>query len=603
MKERFSALASRFKSPRKGSSDFRLRKSLVGVIALYMAAMLLINAGIILAVYAGMRSFNHRQHVEAASRQVSQAALSINEQLQAVDAVASFLYEECSIQSLQVQPLLSFAEGDFFNILIQQIFGANPNITGITLYRSNGGMLSYRNPHSPYQFFSGEASLYDRLLKYREKESILLRNEADKQEQSMLAVRYFDSPSEFFAIALEVNWGSQRELLSGLGLLEDGSVIMTNERGKILMAFRSSQAMGDVDIVRNGKLTGKLQGEAGMVPIQEYGEEKVVFFNGDLEHDCTLLYILDEAFLYVGQGDLTQLLMSCFLCLLLMNGLIFLLFYRNIYRPIVNIEDTLDAIVSGETDLTLHDTPANSSLVPLYGNLNLLIYRLKKLIDSEYAASVREKQAEIDALQSQINPHFLYNTLECIRGQALEEGMDSIAKMVKSLADIFRFSITNKNEMVTLSEELRNIDNYLNIQQFRFGDRFVVNKEIAPDVMQCRVPKLIVQPLVENAIIHGMETKEGQGTICITAKAMGEDLIISVEDNGEGIDIETLAYITDCLAKGVPVKDRRGVRTGLALVNINERLKMIFGQPYGLTIYSMKHMGTNAQLRIPKTVK
>ena len=139
-------------------------------------------------------------------------------------------------------------------------------------------------------------------------------------------------------------------------------------------------------------------------------------------------------------------------------------------------KDALHAIVSGETDLKLAKVKQGNELYPLYNDYKFPEGRLKQLIDSEYTAGIMKKQAEIDALQSQINPHFLYNTLESIRGQAIVEEVEGIGKMVKALADIFRYSITNKNAMVKLEEELKNIDNYLNIQQFRFNNKFIVIK-------------------------------------------------------------------------------------------------------------------------------
>ena len=214
-----------------------------------------------------------------------------------------------------------------------------------------------------------------------------------------------------------------------------------------------------------------------------------------------------------------------------------------------------------------------------------------------------KKQAEIDALQSQINPHFLYNTLESIRGQAIEEEVEGIEKMVKALADIFRYSITNKNAMVTLEEELKNIANYLNIQQFRFNNKFIVINEIEEDTKNSLIPKLAIQPLVENAILHGLETKPGKGTLRIKTTSTLDSVLISIEDDGDGIDKETLDAINECLARGINSRNECHVKIGLGLININERIKLIFDDSFGLRIFSMKHMGTKVELRIPKTIK
>ena len=397
--------------------------------------------------------------------------------------------------------------------------------------------------------------------------------------------------------------GEEQDVFSALGLLDKGSIVMTNTQNRIILSFRSSSSIGDVDIIRNNKLKGMLDGETGILHIEEYGEKKAVFFSRNVGSRCNLLYVINEEFLAGDVGKSGMLIIAAACLFLVIGTIVLVLFRRNIYLPIVNMEKTLDDIVSEEKNITVHTVQRNNELYPLYSNLNLLTYRLKKLIDSEYTANVRKKQAEIDALQSQINPHFLYNTLESIRGQALEEGQKSIANMVKALSDIFRYSISKKSAMVTLKEELRNIDNYLNIQQYRFDNRFIIHKAIEEETLGCMVPKLIVQPLVENAIVHGLETKEGQGTIDIIAYLVGDDLVISVKDDGEGIDNEKLAYINECLANGVPIKDYDDVRTGLALININERIHMIFDNNHGLRLYSMKNIGTNAELWIPRIIE
>jgi two-component system sensor histidine kinase YesM len=156
---------------------------------------------------------------------------------------------------------------------------------------------------------------------------------------------------------------------------------------------------------------------------------------------------------------------------------------------------------------------------------------------------------------------------------------------------------------VMLEEELKNVDNYLNIQQFRFNNKFIVIRDIEEDTKKCLIPKLIIQPLVENAIIHGLETKEGKGTIRIKTRSTVNSMIINIEDDGKGIDRETLDIINECLTNGVNVKNTKNLHVGLGLININERIRLIFGDNYGITIYSINNFGTNIELRILKTVK
>ena len=152
--------------------------------------------------------------------------------------------------------------------------------------------------------------------------------------------------------------------------------------------------------------------------------------------------------------------------------------------------------------------------------------------------------------------------------------------------------------MVTLEEEIKNIDNYLNIQQFRFNNKFIVIKELEEDTLSCLIPKLTLQPLVENTIIHGLETKPGKGTIKISSELTIDSIIIRVEDDGVGIDQQTLELINTSLAGNTGVRHEDSSRIGLGLNNINQRIKLIFGDRYGLHVYSMKDICTIIELRV-----
>ena len=158
-------------------------------------------------------------------------------------------------------------------------------------------------------------------------------------------------------------------------------------------------------------------------------------------------------------------------------------------------------------------------------------------------AQILNKQTELTALQSQINPHFLYNTLETIRGQALIDDNEEIAKMVEALSAFFRYSISRKGNLVTLRDELANIENYMLIQRYRFNNRFsmeVLIDEEDEEAFDFLIPRLIIQPVVENAIFHGLEEKLEGGKVTIDIIVTDKNLILMISDNGKGMDVDTL---------------------------------------------------------------
>ena len=226
----------------------------------------------------------------------------------------------------------------------------------------------------------------------------------------------------------------------------------------------------------------------------------------------------------------------------------------------------------------------------------------------EYTQRVREltsmrQVAENNALQSQITPHFLYNTLDTIRGQALEEEAPATADMLESLSRIFRYSIDQKKGILTLEDELLNVRDYLKIQQCRYRGRFTVEYDVDEEdtaLMYAAVPKLTLQPLVENAIKHGLEGYVSGGRIRIRAYLTKRFLYLQVEDNGVGIDAEKLKAMNRALAAGEDAQPASGKTAhGIAVKNVNLRIKMHFGSEYGLTLYSSDHGGTVSEVCLP----
>ena len=598
-------VAARIKNYFKQAKVFKIKTNIVAIVGIYFVCVLLTQLfyGLINIEYTS--STNQNRDIQTVSHYISQAALNIQLEMERIEKMSGMVYDESYFYFEEKErPSSIESNNSDLNTIIDIIFKINADISGISIYRPKGGMVAYTNPYSPYYYLSGTKSMYSELILQKHKGSILMRSEGDNLGQSILSIKFYqpnEETDEYAIIALEKNWAEQKKYFQQMGLLNNGSIILINEDGQILMSFRNENAIGDEELVRSGRFMDMLDGDSGMLETEAYDEDKYVFYEKNVSTGCTLLYIADSGFFDNDMISMYYVILISSALLILVNILIVFLFYKKVYRPITNVEGALHAIVGGETDLKLQNVQPGNELYPVYDDLNSLIVRLKQLIDSEYTAGIMKKQAEIDALQSQINPHFLYNTLESIRGQAIIEEVEGIEKMVKALADIFRYSITKKNAMVTLEEELQNIDNYLNIQQFRFGDKFIIIKEIEEDTKRCLIPKLIIQPVVENAIVHGLEIKPGKGTIRIKTSATEDSVLITIEDDGEGMDKETLEAINECFALGVSGKDAQKVKIGLGLININERIKLIFDSSYGLKIYSMKDMGTKVELRIPKT--
>lgn len=228
-----------------------------------------------------------------------------------------------------------------------------------------------------------------------------------------------------------------------------------------------------------------------------------------------------------------------------------------------------------------------------------------QILRSPQYMDLNKRQAQYLALQNQINPHFLYNTLESIRSEALIAGLVSVADMTEALATFFRYTISKVENLVSVEEELQNCMTYFKIQQYRFGDRLQLSVECDPEekaaIYSCRIPKLTLQPILENSIIHGTECKLGTGHIRILLEMTESCLLLCISDDGNGMEERKVADINERLQKsgGILATGESETKGGIALVNVNNRIHLLFGEEYGIHVYSMPEIGTDVKIRIP----
>ena len=235
------------------------------------------------------------------------------------------------------------------------------------------------------------------------------------------------------------------------------------------------------------------------------------------------------------------------------------------------------------------------------------IDRLDALIDRQDIMQLSTKQAEFLALQNQINPHFLYNTLDSIRGDALAAGAQSIADITEALSTFFRYTITETRNLVTIGEELENVHNYFVIQQYRFGDKLTMDVDIKDnrdEILRMQCPKLFLQPIIENAIFHGLERRKDDGLLTISIEQADEDLHVDISDNGAGIPAEQLIALNKSLSRvsvGAIMEEPNGKKGGIALKNVCRRIKLLFGERYGIHISSIVGIGTKVEVVLPSS--
>ena len=285
---------------------------------------------------------------------------------------------------------------------------------------------------------------------------------------------------------------------------------------------------------------------------------------------------------------------------ILVISLLFLLFYLFSRYFLGQIITPLHTVVEGmkemeEGNLTVHVEPAGQSEIrTMIHSFNRMVRELKASIEENEQVQQKKHQAEVRALQSQINPHFLVNTLNSIRFMAQVSKFDGIRKMAEALIKILSCSFRGSISFYTVREELDVLDSYLYLMKIRYSDGFEVVYDIDETCLDCKVPRLILQPIVENSIVHGLAEKEDDiGHLTVRLKASGDSLIFTVEDDGRGMTEEEIRQLL------TPRERAEGDNTSIGVENVLSRLKLNFGSRYGIRMESQPGQYTKTILTIP----
>lgn len=398
-----------------------------------------------------------------------------------------------------------------------------------------------------------------------------------------------------FRIAPEYLFKHYRGMVEGA----KQGVYLVDNNGKELVAE------GDLSLERKNKLIEfvREQHDLGTIYKEEVKGESIVY-NMFATRNLSIgsaVYVSTDVLLEDIRAMSRLISMLCVsilpIFILMANRL-----YKEVVYPIYILSEKMHQIEKGEIGIEIA-SDRNDEIGYVFGAFNRMSRQIHYLVNCVYKEQLALKSAELKMLQTQINPHFLYNTLEMINWKSRMCGANEVSEMIEALSGIMEVNIDRREDpFLTIGEEMDYLKNYVFLLQKRFGDRigFVLNAE--PGLMDYKIPRLLLQPLVENALTHGIEPL-GQGCVTVEVWEDGEGIRIAIRDNGAGMTSERLVLINQQLQMPdkVCMEDHESKRGHIGVINVQRRIKLVYGEKYGLSVESEEGKGTCITLRLPKS--
>ena len=380
-----------------------------------------------------------------------------------------------------------------------------------------------------------------------------------------------------------------KTVLEPVGLSDSSNIMYMNLDGTVLSSWNRSIALGEKtneELLK--KIQERLPKKTDFFSIQEDGEEQLVtyIFNKNLNQ----LFVYTMPYHYINSevyAMLKQILVVVMFLVLLCIGIVAMV-YQGIMSPIKRMLEFCHEVSEGKLSVRIQDKHKDE-LSRLSGSMDHMADTIEHLMDQQKTQEKKKRELELQMLQYQLNPHFLFNTLNSLRFVAAMHKDQIVSDGIQALSSLLQNTLTNKNEYITIQEELENLENYFSILRIRYAGSFEYSFHVEEDeLLSCLVPKLILQPLAENSVMHGSSDNGTVMEIQITCWRENEDVIIELSDDGKGFEV------TDDALAPHPERKRIGV------ANVNDRIQLNFGRKYGLKINSQPGKGTTCTLTLPE---
>jgi two-component system, sensor histidine kinase YesM len=587
-----------WKSILKSINNMKIRKKLIIIYILVLTPVLAVE----MYLTSSMRAMIMERAVNEARVNTDRIQYRLNEALKKVTDVSDRLYVDKNLHKIvQTQYKNTMdAVNDYYNYgTFDEYLRSYQEIDSIRFYAENQSLLdnsrfikATENIKNS-QWYKDAVKSNGRISWQQHYDEI-----SDKSFLSLIRVIKLDNRNVLGVLVININSSYIDSILKGepfetVALVNKEKVVMSNSKDinyididKIGTKFLKDDAYNEIEKT-------SYNGKQSIIITNSFSPEKTdSMFN--------VISIIPVDSIIDNANQKSRLAYTVTVFSLALSILLIVIFSRVFSNRIIMLRKEMRKVVTGDFNIS-KSIEGNDEVGEVYADLNTMIDSIKKLIHEVYEGKLqkeqlmsRQKEVEFKMLASQINPHFLYNTLETIRMKAHVNKQAEIAGIVKMLAKLMRRNLEVGDKLVSMTSEIELVKSYLEIQKFRFGEKVSYEINILCSIEKYNVLPLLLQPIVENAFVHGLENKQGTGRIIITVEEKEPYLLISVIDDGTGIEEERLLSINNRL-NNFSISGSKSI----GISNVNQRIKLFYGDNYYIRIDSKVNIYTKVEIFLP----
>ena len=537
---------------------------------------------VILGLYSVWEEALHKKTNDFFQNNANTTILNIENSIKQVENTGFYVAANEVIQNIllsnHTDPKAEYEEYQELREVASNFVAVNEELESIAVKVTDEQIYSY----SKSEIISTDVNKYIQQIQMEDKGWLVEKNFTFYVQE----IRQYLEKDPLGQLIIRIDLDEFYEIIEEIDYSGVGEVYLVNDENKIIVSKSSGKT----------SLLPAAYQQLDLAPKQIYEEVNVegvqhtVCCSQSTSNGWKLILAIPTEY-YLQDVNAFKTTMLALISMIALVGCVLIIFMaRQLTKPLKKLAMQMKKVGQGDLESYIEVKQVNE-IEALNETFNQMIEDMRNLIEKEYKQQVMMQDAEMKSLQMQINPHFLYNTLDTINWMARLRGNDDVGDITSSLGKLMRYSLSKK-EFVTIEEELNNLEEYVKIQDVRYGDKVTVLFQVEDALMKYYIPKLLIQPILENAIVHGVEDKIDVCTIKVIIYSEGEDIIIIIEDDGVGMTQEVLVRLLsdDCESKTG--------HTSIGAINVNRRIQMVYGTQYGMHVQSVLGGGTKVTLRI-----